>query len=35
MVDVGLVLRVGEVAVQQRRDEEDLDFWWEKGGEEP
>jgi hypothetical protein len=32
VVDVGLVLRVGEVAVQQGRDEEDLDFWWEKGG---
>ena len=32
MVDVGLVLRVGEVAVQQGRDEEDLDFWREKGG---
>jgi hypothetical protein len=32
VVDVGLVLRVGEIAVQQGRDEEDLDFWWEKGG---
>jgi len=32
VVDVGLVLRVGEVAVQQGRDEEDLDFWREKGG---
>jgi hypothetical protein len=34
VVDVGLVLRVGEIAVQQGRDEEDLDFWWEKGGQE-
>jgi hypothetical protein len=32
VVDVGLVLRVGEIAVQQGRDEEDLDFWWEKRG---
>jgi hypothetical protein len=34
VVDVGLVLGVGEVAVQQGRDKEDLDFWREKGVEE-
>jgi hypothetical protein len=34
VVDVSFVLGVGEVAVQQGRDEEDLDFWWEKGGKE-
>lgn len=33
-VDVGQVGGVGEVAVEEAREEEGLDLWWEKVGDD-